>query len=208
MPTLFSYCIPYDDGAAPNPFCGICTLVICKPRIRSVAEVGDWIVGTGSVNSPIGDIGRQVVFMMRVSKKMTMQAYDTYSKANFLGKIPCWFSRDIHRRLGDAIYDFSTDPPSIRPSVHNEKHRERDLGGKYALLSDHFFYFGDKPLQLPNHLLPIVKQGSGHRSRANTPYLEDFLDWVISIKLKPNRLYGKPQKRLFKDEIVITAPCL
>jgi len=47
MPTLYTYCIPYDDGAAPNPYWGICTLVICKPVIRRTAEVGDWIVGTG-----------------------------------------------------------------------------------------------------------------------------------------------------------------
>ncbi len=39
--TLYTYCIPYDDGAAPNPFWGQCTLVICKPRIRKVARPGD-----------------------------------------------------------------------------------------------------------------------------------------------------------------------
>jgi hypothetical protein len=47
---LFSYCIQTDDDAAPNPFWGLCTLTICKPVIRRVAEVGDWIVGIGSVN--------------------------------------------------------------------------------------------------------------------------------------------------------------
>lgn len=41
MPSLFSYCIPVDDGAAPNPYWGICTLVICKPRIRLAADIGD-----------------------------------------------------------------------------------------------------------------------------------------------------------------------
>ena len=50
-PTLFTYCIPIDDGAAPNPYWGICTLVICKPVIRRVANVGDWVVGIGSKNS-------------------------------------------------------------------------------------------------------------------------------------------------------------
>jgi hypothetical protein len=37
MTQLFTYTIPYDDGAAPNPFHGICTLAICKPSIRRVA---------------------------------------------------------------------------------------------------------------------------------------------------------------------------
>jgi hypothetical protein len=34
MPRLFSYTVRVDDGAAPNPFRGLCTLAICKPAIR------------------------------------------------------------------------------------------------------------------------------------------------------------------------------
>lgn len=56
--TLYTYCIPYDDGVAPNPLWGICTLVICKPGIRRVAKKGDWVVGTVSKNTPIGDISK------------------------------------------------------------------------------------------------------------------------------------------------------
>ena len=48
MPRLFSYTIPSDDGAAPNPFHGQCTLAICKPSIRRVAKKDDWIAGLGS----------------------------------------------------------------------------------------------------------------------------------------------------------------
>src|SRR5262249_55154673 len=61
-PTLFSYCIPYDFGSAPNPFWGLCTLAICKPDIRRTANVGDWVVGTGSAVSPIGNISGKVVY--------------------------------------------------------------------------------------------------------------------------------------------------
>ena len=170
--------------------------------------MGDWIVGTGSVNSPIGNMSGQVVYAMRVSQKMTMEAYDAFVKANIANKIPKWFSRDVRRRLGDAIYDFSSKPPKLRQSVHTEKNRDSDLGGKYALLSDHFFYFGDRPKQLPDHLLPIVKQGSGHRSRANDPFVEAFLNWLKSLGLEPNKLYGKPQYRLWKDDYYDScSPC-
>ncbi len=48
--TLYTYFIPFDNGAAPNPFGGICTLAICKPVIRRNAKAGDWVVGTGSVD--------------------------------------------------------------------------------------------------------------------------------------------------------------
>ena len=37
-PQLFTYTIPIDDGAAPNPFRGMCSLAICKPRIRREAK--------------------------------------------------------------------------------------------------------------------------------------------------------------------------
>lgn len=202
MAKLYSYCIPVDDGAAPNPFWGICTLVICKPVIRRTAEVGDWIVGTGSVKSPVGDIGGRVVYAMRVSRKMTMQEYDQYTQEHLPNKIPDWNHRDIRRHLGDSIYDFSTDPPKIRQSVHSEKNQARDLRGKYALLSDHFFYFGNKPVKLPDKLLPIVKQSPGHRSRANDEHLSCFLDWLCSQDFRVNCLYGKPQYKIFKDNCV------
>ena len=90
MTTLFSYCIPYDDGAAPNPFWGVCTLAICKPRIRQAANVGDWIVGTGSKNSPIGDVSNKVVYAMFVTQKMTMEDYDRFTKSELRRNIRKW----------------------------------------------------------------------------------------------------------------------
>jgi len=199
MPTLFTYCIPSDKGAAPNPFWGVCTLVICKPVIRRVAQVGDWIVGTGSVDSPIGNASGKVVYAMQVSQKMTIEEYDKYVKKHIPQKKPDWTNDDVRRRLGDAIYDFSTKPPEVRKSIHNESHRERDQRGDYALLSNHFYYFGDKPRKLPKELEPIVKQGPGHRSKSNDPYLGDFMNWLEGLGLEPNKLYGKPQKQLWKD---------
>src|SRR5688572_16424822 len=108
MSKLFSYCIPADDGAAPNPFWGICTLAICKPRIRRTAEKGDWVVGTGSCKSPIGDISGQVVYAMKITQKLTMREYDAFAEAYYPEKIPDWRNADICRRLGDSIYDFSS----------------------------------------------------------------------------------------------------
>ncbi|MCC5666380.1 hypothetical protein LC653_21285 [Nostoc sp. CHAB 5784] len=64
---LFSYCLRYDDGAAPNPFWELCTLAVCKPVIRRVASIGDWVLGFGSTQSPIGNIADYVVYAMRAS---------------------------------------------------------------------------------------------------------------------------------------------
>jgi len=193
-PTLYSYCLRWDDGAAPNPFWGLCTLAICKPAIRRVAEPGDWVVGLGSSADPVmGDLAGQVVYAMRVSTRLTMREYDEFCRSEQRGKIPDWHSRYFKKRVGDCIYDYQgLDEPRLRRGVHTEKNREVDLGGKNVLLSNHFFYLGNKPRRLPAHLAPIVQLTQGHKSRANAPYVKAFVAWVESLKLRPNKLYGEP----------------
>jgi hypothetical protein len=197
MTKLYSYVVKHDYGAAPNPFWNVCSLVICKPRIRRSARQGDWIVGTGSASSPLGDISDHLIYAMKVTRKMPMRDYDTYCREHLPGKIPEWRSRDPRRRVGDAIYDYSVDPPNLRQGVHTEGNRERDLGGRYALLSEHFFYFGAQPVPLPPQLLGLIV-GRGHQSDANEPYLAPFLTWLDGLNLRPNRLYGRPQGPFFK----------
>ena len=55
MGQIYSYVLRYDDGVAPNPYGGVCTLAICKPVIRKKAQVGDWVIGTGSFELGLGD---------------------------------------------------------------------------------------------------------------------------------------------------------
>jgi hypothetical protein len=203
---LYSYCIPADDGAAPNPFWGTCTLVICKPAIRRVAQIGDWVIGTGSRRSPVGDISDCLVYAMRVTQKMTMREYDDFARTKLPRKIPEWNHRDPRRRLGDAIYDFSASPPRIRLSVHGEGNRRRDLSGRYALLSNYFFYFGDRPVKLPTGLRSLTRAIRGHRSQANDIVLETFLGWLGARALEPNVLYGSPQLQLFPEAVDCSRP--
>lgn len=191
-PTLFSYRIPRDYGSAPNPFWGLCTLAICKPVIRKFANIGDWVVGTGSSISPIGDISHKVVYAMRVTQKMTMKDYDEFTRSKLPCKIPLATSLNPCRRAGDSIYDYSTPNPSLREGVHNEGNRNTDLSGISVLLSNHFFYFGDRPVDLPKNLLQIVKEGQGHRSKANNPYVNDFVDWIHHLGYLPATLIGEP----------------
>ena len=98
MTTLFSYCVRDDAGSAPNPFWGVCTLAICKPKIRLAAEPGDWIVGTGSQHSPIGDVSGMLVYVMRVTRKLSMEDYDALTRRELREKIPKWRDRDPRRR--------------------------------------------------------------------------------------------------------------
>jgi hypothetical protein len=191
--TLFSYVLRYDFGAAPNPFGGICTLVICKPRVRRAAQIGDWIVGLGSANTPLGDLSSNVIYAMRVSRVMTMAEYDQYCQKELSIKLPQWNGTECERRVDDCIYDFA-DPtnPILRTSVHDEGNRATDLGGISALLSDHYYYFGDKAPVLPNELRVIMHRHPGHKSHANDPYRQQFIEWVESQGHETNRVLGNP----------------
>lgn len=78
MPRLFTYTIPIDDGAAPNPFRGMCSLAICKPGIRRVAKTGDWVAGLGSRMLPaatLADILSMLCASHRSSSTMVIVAF-------------------------------------------------------------------------------------------------------------------------------------
>ena len=74
MARIHSYVVRYDSGFAPNPFYGHCTLVTCKPGIRRSAEVGDWVIGSGSNARGVGR-GGHLVYGMRVTEVMTLDEY-------------------------------------------------------------------------------------------------------------------------------------
>jgi hypothetical protein len=213
MTTIYSYCLRYDGGAAPNPFWGTCTLAICKPKIRKAAEVGDWIVGFGSKHSPIGDLSERMVYMMQVTQKMTMPGYDEYTRTSLTEKIPILSSSDPRIRKGDSIYDFTCNPPQQRKGVHKEEQRETDMSGKYVLLSTHFWYFGRNAIAVPDFMKNLIRFGRGHRSQSNAAWVDEFHEWVQNFTSEPNQLYGLPieesyDQSKFDDSVTPCYPCL
>lgn len=211
MTKIYSYVLRYDDGAAPNPFWGICTLTICKPAIRRNAQIGDWIVGTGSKNAKcndgkIHDLSDSLVYAMKISDIKSIEDYDNFCKVTFLNKIPNWRTTDWRLRMGDCIYDFSQNSnPKIRKSVHNETNRKKDLSGINSLLSNHFYYFGEEARPLPSDLKEIIKRNQGHKKIENEFLISGFENWIKQFE--KNKIYANPQMRsLFdrktNDEIV------
>ena len=196
MTRLFTYTIPIDDGAAPNPFHGMCTLAICKPRIRSAAKKGDWVAGLGSKNTQGGrDLSGKLVYAMRVDDVMTLAEYDRRASQEWPHRIPNLESRDLADRLGDCIYDYEAgehELPKQRPGVHAADNVETDLGGVNALVSRHFYYFGNRAIELPERIMEICHQGQGHKSNANDPYVEKFENWLEGLGLRSGQLYGWP----------------
>jgi hypothetical protein len=192
MPRLFTYTIPIDDGSAPNPFRGMCSLAICKPGIRRVAKKGDWVAGLGSKQAPSGDLSGRIVYSMCVGDVVSMKEYDDRAASEWPHRIPDLQSADLSERLGDCIYDFSSGEPSQRRGVHGKNNIDTDLGGENVLLSWHFYYWGREAIGLPDDLLPICHQTQGHRSDSNAPYFGRFVNWLRSLKLESGQLYGWP----------------
>ena len=205
MPRLFSI-IRIDDGQ-PKSFRGLCTLAICKPAIRRVAERGDWIAGTGSCNAPSGDLSGHLVYAMRVDDVLSFADYDGRCRSQWRHRIPDISSCDLSERLGDCIYDFSQGKPVQRPGVHGPLNRDTDLSGRNALVSKHFYYFGSNAIQLPTHLDEICHQTQGHRSDANDPFFNDFVRWIEGGNRKIGQIYGWPDVVVDWDSIAGCGGC-
>jgi hypothetical protein len=191
-PRLFTYTIPVDDGAAPNPFCGMCSLAICKPGIRKVAQNDDWVAGLGSKNAPSGDLSGHLVYAMRVEEVVSLQDYDRLAPMRWPHRIPNVASMALQERLGDCIYDFSGSSIKQRQGVHGPGNIKTDLGGKNVLISRDFYYFGSRAKRLPDYLFPVCHQTQGHRSNSNAAYFQQFVAWVRSLGSTPGQLYGWP----------------
>ena len=203
MTKIYSYVLRYDDGAAPNPFWGTCTLTICKPAIRRNAKIGDWVVGTGSKNSKCNDgnvynLLDSVVYAMKISDIKSLEDYDKYCMVSLKEKIPNWRTTDWRLRMGDCIYDYSNKPlPLLRKGVHNEGNRDIDLSGLNALLSNEFYYFGEEARPLPPELIQIIKRFQGHRKIENPEVISKFELWIKQFT--KNKIYADSQMRSVFD---------
>lgn len=189
---LFSYCLRHDNGSAPNPYWGHCTLVICKPVIRRVAQIDDWIVGTGSTSANGHDFSNHLIYAMRLSKVIPMLEYPDWAKRHAARKFPVKESSDYRMRLGDCIYERSDSGIVMREGVHDLEDMEHDMSGVNALISDHFLYFGREPIPIPPHLLPICHQTQGHKSRSNAPYFGNFEKWIERLPCEWNTPLNPP----------------
>ncbi len=178
-------------------------MTICKPDIRRAANVGDWVIGTGSKNSrlkdgEVYDLSDSVVYAMRVTKKLTLADYNKFCLQRLPRKIPKWFNRDFRLRTGDCIYDYSEGiVPTLRKSVHNLDNMEKDLRGQFALLSKHFYYFGDEPRPLPQELKHIIRRGQKHLVFGDSRIVNAFEKWISQFKM--SKLYADPQLRFEFD---------
>lgn len=176
-----SYIVARDYGFAPNPFGIYCTLACCKQKIRQNLTVGDWVFGTGSKKH---NMQGRLVFAMNITERLTFQQY--WEDPRFDYKKPI-MNGSLVQMYGDNIYH--KDNPSEDWQQENSHHSlengtvnghnlERDLSGKYVLISEHFYYFGRSAIDIPDkYKEEICHNRQGHKNVDRSVAL-DFLGWL------------------------------
>jgi hypothetical protein len=182
---IYAYLVPIDDGAAPNPYGGVCTLAICKPNLRKIAQEDDWIIGL--------DFDNRLIYTMKVTKVLSLKEYDSFTKEKLNIKIPDTKSKDIEKQMGDSVYDFSAEDITLRKSVHSRCTKEMDLAGKNVLLSSCFYYFGSEPKTLPKEFKDIVNPDIDF-IQVNEELEKSFFKWLDKQNFEQNKIYAKPNR--------------
>lgn len=186
---LFSYVVRYDSGFAPNPFFDFCTLATCKPDIRKAAQLGHWVVGTGSADKKVLR-GGHLVYAMKVTDVLTFQDYDADTR--FPRKKPD-LGISERRACGDNVYYQEDGAWRQRRSFHTEldgspnpKHIARDTGVNRVLVSDDYVYLGGYGPPIPSrfrgdHGFDICKKGQGRKIFDDPDLIGDFVEWLRSL---------------------------
>ena len=189
MPTIYSYVVTYDSGFAPNPFYGFCTLATCKPVIRRLASINDWIVGTGSNRKGVRR-GGFLVYAMRVCEDLNFTQY--WDDPRFQKKKPNLYSNDYQRACGDNIYCLLENGKwrqlnsyhSKKDGLPNQDHIDHDTRDNRVLISDDFVYFGGSGPEIPNSLKSLVRQGSGHKKSEDPAIIAKFENWIRDLHMR------------------------
>jgi hypothetical protein len=190
---LHSYVVARDYGFAPNPFFGVCTLATCKPGIRGVAQIGDWVVGTGSKKH-----GREknIVYAMRVTGVLTFDQY--WTAPQFQAKKPN-LRGSKKQAFGDNIYlkDARTRSWCQADSHHsmpdgsaNQLNVIADTKADRVLHSEDFVYWGGSGPAIPKKFMNYGTRGislcagRGHKNSFPSTFVEEFVAWIRSLDVK------------------------
>jgi len=170
---FYSYLVEHDYGLAPNPFGKYCTLAVCKPKIRRSPKlkIGDWIIGTGS--KALEDVSGQrlrfhLIYAMQVSEIIPMEKYWNdprfeYKKPILNGPLSIMYGDNIYYKNISGDWEQIDSAHSNDNGITNQKHLETDTGGKNALISELFFYFGCKAPAIPETMKDICHSGVGEK---------------------------------------------
>ncbi len=171
-----SYSMTHAGGFAPNPYGGILTLATCKPGIRRISQVGDWIIGMGSKSLDWNyqnalnkkDKGKKlpvdyttvnrIIYLMKVKQVVPWKEY--YSL--FPQKRATTLDPADPRSFGDNIYEYDEENKQYIYHAcisHSADCAYTDLNGQNVLVGDPDFsyYLGKNAIEIPPEYYDQVK---------------------------------------------------
>lgn len=180
--TLRSYKMMHDNGFAPNVSGDILSIATCKPQIRRVCEIGEWIAGFSSKELDNSQVGAEKLqYLAKVSDRISFAEFWD----RFVDKRPDKDENgdNIYKPKGDGKYE-------QMPNPHHDKSRKaKDLSVDCVLLCDEFYYFGNgNGVDLPNNLrenlcIPQAQAGYGVITNDDKS-TQSLIDFVRSHKNK------------------------
>jgi hypothetical protein len=188
---LCSYVVVDDEGFAPNPFGGYCTLAACTPNHQGVnLREDDWLLGNSSART-----GNKLLFAMRISQVLDFDEY--YRDLRFAGKkadASTW-----QGRCGDNIYfcDNGRWTQALAFQHTNPKAFKKDIRYHRVFISNHFFYFGENAPEIPKEYSSLVRKTQGCRCSHDKDTVSEFIAWIT--KTYPAGLLGLPRDRNESD---------
>jgi hypothetical protein len=191
---LYSYIVARDYGFAPNPFYGFCTLATCKPKIRTGASVGDWIIGTGAKSRY--DMAGSFIYAMQVGEVLDFDTY--WNDPRFLAKRPdlrgslkVMYGDNIYHRVGKRWIQVDSHH-SLENGRPNKANITWDTGVDRVLVATKFVYWGASAPAIPKRFRSFRKTGEdicckarGHRvfggklATAFVGWLEERGKWGV-----------------------------
>jgi hypothetical protein len=135
LPRHFVYKMTTDNGGAPCADDGLLTLAICKPVIRSSADICDWIYGFGGER-----LEGRLIYIAEVNYKLENGFY--YRRQKYAKRPDCIYRYDVKNgrfvRKGSAIYHEGTD------NLKRDVGEHPDYRKANVLLSCDFRYLGNE----------------------------------------------------------------
>ena len=186
MAKLFAYSVKIDQGLAPNPFWGYCTLACSKPEVRKNSNVGDWVVGVSPTSQ-----GSKIIYAMKVMEKITFNEY--FHDERFQRKKPVFgFGIKKEKSVGDNFYEYKGTRYVARESVpgnqdrvskQNKRNYDYDQKCEHVLISaeNDFYYFGSQPLPLSENLAALAV-GKVCKNSYTPEFISEFEAFIAGYK--------------------------
>lgn len=137
------------------------------------AKKGEWFVGI----SP-KDRGNKLVYAMQISE--TMNFNDYYNDNRFQNKKPK-LNGNWKERCGDNFYkidkndEWIQDPNPFHPY---DKYIGKDTKYPVVFISEHYYYFGEKAVQIPDEFRELILDRQGCKFAFDEKLVDGFLFWL------------------------------